>query len=422
MKQSRVRVLALAGLLGLTFDAQAGDASSIPLLGSLDFRPTPERPFGWRGDGSGRFPGATPVTEWSSTKNVRWSAVVGQGYSSPILTEKFVFVASEPNLVVCLRRSDGVQEWKLALTPDTITDPKSRSIAERYQPPKDGSGMSAATPVTDGQSVFVVLANGMVCAVDLDGKLKWVACIEAEQNTAYGRSASPLLVAGKLIVHMSNLYAFEPATGKRLWINEEVPSSYGTPVALKVGNVDLIVTPRGDVVRAVDGVSVNSAIGRASQSSPIACGDGVVCFGENEVSLVRLNASFKEEGLWSATVTGDVFGSPILHGDTLFIANGDGELLEFDKGGKGAQEPLVSGRPLFKEGGSSGPAAYGSLTIAGKHLFLTSNSGETVVFDSDRKAGIVHRNQLPAGTGSNPIFSGNDMFQRDGDKLWCIGR
>jgi hypothetical protein len=34
-------------------------------LGSPGFYPSPERPVGWRGDGSGRFPGATPPTVWS---------------------------------------------------------------------------------------------------------------------------------------------------------------------------------------------------------------------------------------------------------------------------------------------------------------------------------------------------------------------
>ena len=34
-------------------------------LGSPDFYPSPEHPVGWRGDGSGRFPGATPPTVWS---------------------------------------------------------------------------------------------------------------------------------------------------------------------------------------------------------------------------------------------------------------------------------------------------------------------------------------------------------------------
>jgi outer membrane protein assembly factor BamB len=34
-------------------------------LGSPDFYPSPEHPVGWRGDGSGRFPGATPPTVWN---------------------------------------------------------------------------------------------------------------------------------------------------------------------------------------------------------------------------------------------------------------------------------------------------------------------------------------------------------------------
>jgi outer membrane protein assembly factor BamB len=34
-------------------------------LGSEDFKPTPDRPVGWRGDWTGRFPGATPPTTWS---------------------------------------------------------------------------------------------------------------------------------------------------------------------------------------------------------------------------------------------------------------------------------------------------------------------------------------------------------------------
>ena len=34
-------------------------------LGSPNFYPSPEHPVGWRGDGSGRFPGATPPVVWS---------------------------------------------------------------------------------------------------------------------------------------------------------------------------------------------------------------------------------------------------------------------------------------------------------------------------------------------------------------------
>lgn len=55
------------GLLGIavlalsSMGAMAGDA----VLGSPDFRPTPEHPIGWRGDWTGRYPAANPVTEFS---------------------------------------------------------------------------------------------------------------------------------------------------------------------------------------------------------------------------------------------------------------------------------------------------------------------------------------------------------------------
>ena len=393
---------------------------SVP-LGSPGFRPTLESPFGWRGDGSGRFPEATPVTNWSATKNVRWSTVVGRSYSSPIITDKLALVTSEPNLVVCVNRADGKVRWKFAVQPALLADPKSRKIAEDYQPPKNGSGLAAATPITDGRNVFAVFANGIVCAVDLDGKLKWAVGIEAEQNTGYGRSSSPIIVAGKLVVHISNLYAFDLATGAQLWVNTEVKSSYGTPIVTRVGNIDLIVTPLGDVVRAVDGTGVNSDIGHTSHSRPIKGGDGVVCFGDSEIHVLRFNEAFKEEEMWNGTVTGDVIGSPLVHDHTLFITTGEGELFTFDSQGKGSQEPLINGQKLFENTNAAVPAAYASITLAGKHLFLNSNQGETVVLAATRGAPLVSRNRLPAGTGSSPVFSGKDMFLRDGDKLFCIG-
>ena len=412
-------LLIVVGALGRAVLAWAEEPPV--LLGGPDSRPTLARPFGWRGDGSGRFPGATPVTNWSATKNVRWSTVVGRSYSSPILTDKLVLVMSEPNLVVCVNRADGKVRWKLAVKPAALADPKSRKIAEDYQPPKNGSGLAAATPLTDGRNVYAVFANGIVCAVDLDGQPKWVTCIEAEQNTGYGRSSSPIIVAGKLVVHLSHLYALDPATGTQLWVNTEAKSSYGTPIGSKAGDIEIIVTPLGDVVRASDGTTVNSGIAHTSHSSPIPCGAGVVCFGDSEVHALRLNEAFKDEEVWNGTITGDVIGSPLVHDHTLFITTGEGELFTFDTQGKSSQEPLINGRKLFENTNAAVPAVYASITLAGRYLFLNSNQGEIVVLKATRQAPLVSRNRLPAGNGSSPVFSGKDMFLRDGNKLFCIG-
>lgn len=402
-------LLLVAALLG------AGGSSAVP-LGSPDFRPTPEQPFGWRGDGTGRFPGATPPTEWSPTKNVRWSAKVGKSYSSPVLTDQLVIVTSEPNLVIALERSSGREKWRLAVTPADLADAEARAAAEAYKA-KD-TGLAAATPVTDGTAVYAVFANGIVRAVDLQGKPKWIACIASPQNTAYGRSASPILTAGRLIVHMTNLVAFDPATGKQLWVNSDSRCAYGTPGALRSGGVDLIVTPAGDVVRADDGKNVNSQIGNSANSSPLVQ-DGLVYFGEKDIRAIRLGAEFKDESVWNSEIPVEVFGSPLLHDGVLFTVASKGELFAFDAGKKGSAEPLIGARELFGEPGAE-PVAYASLALAGKYLFLNSNQGEIVVLEATKEAKLVAKNKLEHGTGSSPVFSGREVYLRDGDKLYCI--
>jgi outer membrane protein assembly factor BamB len=405
-------LVALAGLLPL----QAKD-SPAP-LGSPDFRPTPERPFGWRGDGSGRYPGATPVLEWSLTKNVRWSTAVGKSYASPVVVGGLILVLSEPNLLIALDRGDGKEKWKKEIRTADLTNAEARAAAEEYKA-KD-TGLAAATPVTDGSTVYAVLANGIVQAVDLAGKATWTSFIDARQTTAYGRSSSPILTDGKLIVHMTNLVAFDPATGKQLWVNTDARCQYGTPAALRLNAVPLIVTPAGDVFNAADGKNLNTQIGNTSNASPVVQ-DGLIYFAEKDLRAIRLGAGYKDESVWNGEITGEVFGSPLLQNGLLFTATGKGELIVYDAAKKGSLEPLFEARPLFGEDNGAQPVAYSSITLAGRHLFLNSLLGDVVVLEATREAKVIARNKLKDGSGSAPVFSGKHLFLRDGDRLYCIG-
>jgi outer membrane protein assembly factor BamB len=42
-------------------------STAAPLLGSPEWKPAPEKPVGWRGDGTGRFPAAEPPIQWGRT-------------------------------------------------------------------------------------------------------------------------------------------------------------------------------------------------------------------------------------------------------------------------------------------------------------------------------------------------------------------
>ena len=66
------RVLLLCCLLPVAIAAFAND---LP-LGHRDFYPSPERPVGFHGDGSRRFPGAESVTSWGPGKNICWSVAL----------------------------------------------------------------------------------------------------------------------------------------------------------------------------------------------------------------------------------------------------------------------------------------------------------------------------------------------------------
>src|SRR5271170_1710316 len=51
---------AACGNLGAADAASIASKRASTVLGAPGFLPTPEHPVGWRGDWSGRFPGATP--------------------------------------------------------------------------------------------------------------------------------------------------------------------------------------------------------------------------------------------------------------------------------------------------------------------------------------------------------------------------
>ena len=82
--------------------------------GAADWLPTPEQPVGWRGDGTGVFPGATPPTSWNGIEgtNITWKAdLPWWGSCSPIVVGDRVFVSVEPGALLCYGADDGKLRW-----------------------------------------------------------------------------------------------------------------------------------------------------------------------------------------------------------------------------------------------------------------------------------------------------------------------
>jgi outer membrane protein assembly factor BamB len=118
--------------------ATEGKGSDKVPIGSPDFYPSDEHPLGWRGDGSGRFPGANPPTEWGRTvkgifmklrceagkpKEAKESGellnmgairdwLIAGPFSAKDFKSEEEFLKDEPNLVPQADEKAGDKEWK----------------------------------------------------------------------------------------------------------------------------------------------------------------------------------------------------------------------------------------------------------------------------------------------------------------------
>jgi outer membrane protein assembly factor BamB len=396
---------------------RAGDAAPPP-LGSPDFQPSAERPVGWRGDGSGRYAAAAPPASWSATVNVLWKTEVGAGHSSPVVVGPRVFVTAEPDLLVCLEAASGKELWRKA---HKLSDlPAELKAAAPRQ--TEHYGDTTPTPVSDGKSVWVFFNTGIVACYDLEGKGRWLNWYDMRLATDYGRHASPVLVGGRLLVPFGPLACLDAATGALLWKTDKAKSTYGTPAPARIGGVDVVITPKGHVVRVADGRILASDLGNCMYTSPVVQGR-VVYFIDGAMSAVELpekaGESIEVRELWYAELGGPFYASPVIEGGRIYTVDRAAACYVIDAAtGKTLLKKLLDLPPA---GRADGPNIYPSLCLAGGRLFVGNDAGSALLLPLGDPGAAAAANSLPAGSGATPAFCGTRMFLRGGKLLYCIG-
>ncbi|MBE3070060.1 MAG: PQQ-like beta-propeller repeat protein [Planctomycetes bacterium] len=380
--------------------------------------PAAERPVGWRGDGSGCYPSADPPAKWSADQNVLWKAEVGRGCSSPILVGGRVLVTSEPDLLVCLDASSGKELWrkvhKLSDLPPAL-DAQAPGQSGQY-------GQATPTPVSDGKCVWVFFHTGIVACYDLDGTRRWLRWYKMRLATGYGRTASPVLVGGRLLVHFGPLACLDAATGELLWTCDAAKATYGTPVRARLGDVDVAVTPKGDIVRLADGKVLAADLGNCMYPSPVVQGRTVYFIG-SAMTAVELPDKAADEvaarELWYAELEGDFYASPVVHDGRVYTVDRAANFYVIDAAtGKTVLKKTL---PLSPAGGPGAPNVYPSICLAGKRLLVSNDAGEAVFIEPGDKGALVGEGTLPAGCGATPTFTGGRVFVRGGEVLYCLG-
>jgi outer membrane protein assembly factor BamB len=170
-------------------------------------------------------------TEFGPTKNVVWKSSVRQGKSSPVLTEKQLFLtayADEKLYTQCFDRQTGKLVWE-----KFIDRPRKVLIHKLNEP-------AAITPVTDGANVYVFFPDFGLLSYDVSGKLRWQTPLGPFTN-AIGLSSSPILADGRLILQVdqyidSYIAAFDPVNGKTLWkTSRSETKGWSTPIIYRPG-------------------------------------------------------------------------------------------------------------------------------------------------------------------------------------------
>lgn len=380
----------------------------------------PPQVMGWRNDGSGRYPLATPPREWSETKNILWKTKVGPNkYSSPILVAARLFLLSDPAWLCCVSANDGKPLWRQS---NTFADLPEKTVAGHRLA---DAGNTTATPVSDGQFVYVVFGTGIVACYDLTGTRQWIRYFPFKPTTEYGRATSPVLAGGKLLVTLSHLLAIDPKTGRDVWTNKNVPESYGTPVVANLLGVEVLVMPSGQIVRVSDGVILAGDLGGLKFASPIVQEDTVYLLQAGS-SACRFStataAKWIPKPVWEQELEGTFYASAVWDRGLIHaVANeykfsildaGDGKILATHD----LVFPNLTGRP-----DADAANLYPSLALAGDYLYVFNDQGDALVLKPGRQYQELRRNHLGDGHGGTPIFAGRHLYLRSGQFLYCVG-
>ncbi len=380
--------------------------------------PSPDRPVGWRADGTGQYPSATPVTNWSATENVLWKTEVGTGYSSPIVVGSRVLITAEPDLLICLDTATGKELWRKAHTlSDLPTDLGAKAPKQR-----EHYGNTTPTPVSDGKWVWVFFNTGIVACYDLEGTCRWIRWYDMRLATGYGRTASPVLVGERLLVHFGPLVCLEAATGNVLWQNDRARAAYGTPAAVRIGDIDVVITPKGQIVRVADGKILATGLGPCGYTSPVVT-DGTVYFVDRDMSAVKLPETAGEqiEGreLWYEPLDGEFYASALIYDGRIYAVDREANYYVIDA----ATGKTILAKTLeLAVDRADGPNVYPSICLAGKQIFVGNDAGKSILLEPGDKPAVVGVNWLPGGSGATPTFCGRRMFLRSGTFLYCIGQ
>ncbi|MBI3910140.1 MAG: PQQ-binding-like beta-propeller repeat protein [Armatimonadetes bacterium] len=382
---------------------------------------------GFRGPGGvGIAATSDAPTRWDGAQGegILWQASVPlPGWNSPVVWGDRVFLSGADQHrreVYCFDAHRGTLLWR-----KTVPSPPDMGEINVA----DDTGYAPSTMVADGRRACAMFVNGDVACFDFAGKLLWLRRLGVPDNS-YGHASSLAMYGNGVIIQFdqgssaedgkSALLALDAATGKTVWqVKRPVPNSWSTPIIIRAGNREQIITCANPWVIAYDPRS-GSELWRAE------CLGGEVApsptFGSGYVLACNLGASLtaiRPDGTgdvtrtavaWSSSENLPDIVSPLCNGELIFLTTSEGMVTCLE---------ARMGKKVWEH--SFETPVRASPTLVGNRVYLMDTKGTMHIFEAGRAFKEMGTAALGEEAHASPAFVHGRIYIRGRQHLYCVG-
>jgi hypothetical protein len=365
---------------------------------------------------------------WGPDQNILWkTAIAGSGWSSPVVWQDRIFVTTAKDEgrachVLALDAATGKVLWDRHVF-------DQQTLFKREQ-----NSYASPTPVTDGERVYAVFAEGDIVALDFDGNVVW-RNLDFNFFSEHGLGASPILYNDLLIMTFdpssrtdreqrvgwkvpwdgAAIWALDKRTGKRVWEGKREASrlAHVTPNLMQVDGKPQLISGAGDVIQGFDpdtGARLWSVYSQGEGVVPsIVIGGGLAySISGFEATTIRAVAPGGKI-VWEQTRSASHIPSMIYH---------DGLLYNMHESGVATCMDAQTGEVIWQQ--RVGGNHWASPVLAEGRIYFLAEDGETIVIEAGRQYKEIARNRLNQHTQASMAISGGRLFLRTAVELWAI--
>lgn len=376
---------------------------------------------GWRGPRhDGTSVASSPPLRWSANFNVAWKRrTVGIGHSSPVVSGNRVYLTScdpsrEERLVLCYDRASGELLWS-----KTVARSPIEQMHRRNSP-------ASSTPVTNGNllvATFAVDRGYFAVGLDSNGQILWNRRL-APFFSAHGFHSCPILHENTVLLsglqdsNESFVARLDIRTGEVLWLTktETTIRSFSPPHVTRIADENIVVVSGANCTTAFElgsGRRLWRLSGPAEKtvSSIVEADHRLFVAGGREKRLFAIDLTRPDptEPVWTSSSGIPYVSSPIVAAGSLHQLSDNGIYTRID---------LLTGKTLERHR-LLGPTSA-SPVWADNKLFLTDESGRTLVAQLSPELTVIAENTIDEPVYASLAISNQDLFIRGERHVFCI--